>query len=72
MTEQEKINFLEVAILKLFDKKVTLSIDDNLLEVGIDSLDAVELQLYYEEELKIEINDSTTTIATVRDLINLM
>jgi|LakMenEpi03Aug12_release.lakeMendotaPanAssembly.Ray.scaffolds.fasta_scaffold3032517_2 acyl carrier protein len=72
MTEQEKINFLEAAILKLFDKKVTLSIDDNLLEVGIDSLDAVELQLYYEEELKIEINDSTTTIATVRDLINLM
>lgn len=72
MTEQEKIKFLESAILKLFDKTVTLSLDDNLIDLGIDSLDAVELQLYYEEENDVQLSDSNLAMVTVRDLINAM
>jgi acyl carrier protein len=72
MTEQEKIKFLESAILKLFSKTVTLSLDDNLIDLGIDSLDAVELQLYYEEENDVQLSDSNLAMVTVRDLINAM
>jgi acyl carrier protein len=72
MTEQEKIKFLESAILKLFDKTLTLTLDDNLLELGIDSLDAVELQLYYEEEMNVRTDDMNGVAITVRDLIKMM
>lgn len=72
MTEQEKIKFLESAILKLFDKTVTLSLDDHLIDLGIDSLDTVELQLYYEEENDVQLSDSNLAMVTVRDLINAM
>lgn len=68
MTEQDKIKFLEAAIKKLFDKELTLNLDDNLLDLGIDSLDAVELQLHYEEEHEIQLDDSRAVV-TVRDLI---
>ena len=72
MTEQDKLKFLEQAIKTLFDKTVTLSMDDSLLELGIDSLDAVELQLYYEEQNNVQLNDSNLAISSVRDLINAM
>lgn len=72
MTEQEKLEFLESAILKLFDKTVTLNLDDNLLDLGIDSLDAVELQLYYEEEMNVQMEDMNGVAVTVRDLIKMM
>jgi acyl carrier protein len=72
MTEQDKIKFLESAILKLFDKTVILNLDDNLLDLGIDSLDAVELQLYYEEEMDVQMEDTNGIAITVRDLIKMM
>jgi acyl carrier protein len=72
MTEQDKIKFLESAIFKLFDKTVTLNLDDNLLDLGIDSLDAVELQLYYEEEMDVQMEDTNGIAITVRDLIKMM
>jgi acyl carrier protein len=71
MTEQDKIKFLEAAIKKLFDKELTLNLDDNLLDLGIDSLDAVELQLHYEEENEVQLDDSRA-VMTVRDLIAAM
>ena len=72
MTEQDKIKFLESAILKLFDKTVILNLDDSLLDLGIDSLDAVELQLYYEEEMNVQMEDTNGIAITVRDLIKMM
>jgi acyl carrier protein len=71
MTEQDKIKFLESAIKALFDKELTLNLDDNLLDLGIDSLDAVELQLYYEEQHDVQLDD-TRAVTTVRDLIAAM
>ena len=71
MTDQEKIKFIEDAALKLFKKTIKLAPQDNLLDMGLDSLDAVELQVYYEEVTGTEVsNDARVT--TVADLMALM
>ena len=71
MTDQEKIKFIEDAVLKLFKKSITLSPMDNLLEVGLDSLDVVELQVYYEEVNATEISNDSK-VSTVSELMALM
>jgi len=71
MTDQEKIKFIEDAVLKLFKKTITLSFSDILLDVGLDSLDAVELQVYYEEITGSEISNDAR-VSTVADLMALM
>jgi acyl carrier protein len=71
MTDQEKIKFIEDAVLKLFKKSITLSPMDNLLEVGLDSLDVVELQVYYEEVNATEISNDSK-VSTVAELMALM
>ena len=71
MTDQQKIDFIQDAIFNLFKKKVTLSPSDILLEIGLDSLDIVELQMYYEEQTNHEIEDEVQ-IHTVAELIALM
>jgi acyl carrier protein len=71
MTEHEKIEFLQDAVFKLFGKKVTVNLDDGLNLLGLDSLDIIELQLYYEEQFNIELPD-TVMIKTVQNLIDLM
>jgi acyl carrier protein len=40
--------------------------------VGLDSLDIVELQLYYEDVTGYETKDPTLPVLTVKDLIDLM
>ena len=71
MTDQEKIKFIEDAVLKLFKKTIKLAPHDNLLDMGLDSLDTVELQVYYEEVVGTEVcNDAK--IITVADLMALM
>lgn len=71
MTEQQKIDFIQNAIFHLFNKKVTISPSDVLLEIGLDSLDIVELQMYYEEQTNHEIEDEVQ-IHTVAELLALM
>jgi acyl carrier protein len=71
MTDQEKIQFIEDAVLKLFKKPIKLSPTDNLLEVGLDSLDVVELQVYYEEITAIEVSNDSK-VSTVAELMALM
>lgn len=71
MTDQEKIKFIEDAVLKLFKKSITLSPTDNLLEVGLDSLDVVELQVYYEEVNATEVSNDSK-VSTVAELMALM
>jgi acyl carrier protein len=71
MTEQEKIDFIQNAIFHLFDKKITITPADVLLEIGLDSLDIVELQMYYEDQTKHEIQDDMQ-IHTVAELLALM
>ena len=71
MTESEKIIFIELTIAKLFKKTVNLKPSDNLLDLGIDSLEIVELQMYYEEATGIEI-DAESQLVTVQDLMVMM
>jgi acyl carrier protein len=71
MTDQEKIKFIEDSVLKLFKKTIKLSPADNLLAVGLDSLDVVELQVYYEEVTGNEVNDDAKA-STVAELMSLM
>jgi acyl carrier protein len=71
MTDQEKIKFIEDAVLTLFKKTIKLSPTDNLLEVGLDSLDVVELQVYYEEVTATEVSNDSK-VSTVAELIALM
>ena len=51
-TLEEKINFLKNAILELKGKSIdTITEDTKLLDIGIDSLDSVELQMYYDRRI---------------------
>lgn len=72
ITETEKLEFMEQAMEKLFEFKLKLKLDDNLYELGIDSLNIVELQLYYEETYDIQLPDDHKPIVLVSDVINLM
>ena len=73
MTDQEKINFLVTAIKKLNGNEITdVTLDSTLSSLNIDSLDAIELQMYYEEVNGVEKKDPTGAINTVRDIISLM
>lgn len=74
MTDAEKIDFLAAAIKSIKDKNfsITLTRDTELSSLGIDSLDAVELQMYYEEETGVETKDPDRAVKTVGDLIDLM
>jgi acyl carrier protein len=71
MTDAEKIKFIEDAVLILFKKTIKLKPTDILLDLSIDSLDVVELQMYYEEKIGIE-TDSDAPAITVSDLMSIM
>ena len=72
-TLEEKINFLKNAILELKGKSIdTITEDIKLLDIGIDSLDSVELQMYYEDVTGNQTVDPTSPVITVKHLIDLM
>lgn len=71
MNDVEKLRFLETAMLSLFGRTVLLDATMCLVDVGLDSLDVVELQLYYEEISGKELLD-VTPIVSVQDLLNIM
>jgi acyl carrier protein len=71
MTDQEKIKFIEEYVLQIFKKNITLSPTDVLLDIGLDSLDVVELQIYYEEITSTEITNEAT-VSTIGDLMAIM
>jgi acyl carrier protein len=71
MNDQEKIKFIKEAILKISNKDVKIAPQDVLLDMGLDSLDIVELQIYYEEATGNEISDDVQ-ITTVEDLMKVM
>lgn len=73
MTDQEKLDFLSSAIAKLFKKTFDVNTDTNtaLVDLGLDSLDTVELQMYYDEETGHEF-PTDAKVVTLRDLLDLM
>jgi acyl carrier protein len=71
MTNDEKIRFIEDAILTLMKKSIKLKPSDNLIEMSLDSLEIVELQMYYEEETGHELSPDARVV-TVEDLMAIM
>jgi len=71
-TETEKLEFMEQAMKKLFKIEFKLNMGDNLYDIGIDSLDVVELQLNYEETFDVQLPDTNKSIVYVSDIIKLM
>lgn len=73
MTDDQKIDFLKSAIKELKGSDIAdMNRDMRLTDLKIDSLDAVELQMYYEEKTGVESQDPTKPVITVGDLIDLM
>lgn len=69
-----KLNFLTEAIktIKGSVPEAPINLDTVLQDIKIDSLDAVELQMYYEEKTGVETLDPKKPVKTVGDLIELM
>jgi len=73
MTDQEKLEYINNAIKSQFNKepKVPITPDARLLDLGLDSLDIVELQMFYEDDQGIELS-ADARVVFVRDLMSLM
>jgi acyl carrier protein len=73
MTDQEKLDFIKTAITNLFKKqpKSEVTPDKSLIDLGLDSLDIVELQMHYEEATGEE-TATDSRVVTVADLMSLM
>jgi len=73
MNKEEKLNFIKNAIFELKDIQIEkLTEYTHLVDLGLDSLDIVELQVYYEEKSGGTTLDPETSINTVGDLLKIM
>lgn len=71
MTDQEKIDFIKSSFKNLFKKEAPeITREMPLADLGLDSLDIVELQMHFEETYSVEVPDPTEAIETVGDLID--
>lgn len=70
----DKLDFFKQAVadIKPRNAHTDVTLDTLLSDLGIDSLDAVELQMYYEEKTGIITKDPDKPIKTVGDLLELM
>ena len=73
MNIEDKLNWLKQTLVKDFGKEPAditpaTSIDD----LDIDSLDLVELQMKYEDDLKVEVPTVDYELVTVEDLLKLL
>ena len=68
----DKFEFVKIEINKLLKKEVEITLDTVLLDIGLDSLDIVELQMVYEETFNVELKDIEHSIPTIADLIRAM
>lgn len=72
-TRADKVSFVLAAINEMKSISMPkLTEETNLLELGLDSLDIVELQLYYEEKTGKNAKDPSCAVLTVGQLIDLM
>ena len=68
----DKFEFVKIEINKLLKKEVEITLDTVLLDIGLDSLDIVELQMVYEETFNVELKDIEHSTQTIADLIRAM
>jgi acyl carrier protein len=71
MTDQEKFDFLKSAFNDLFKKQLPeITKDTPIQDLGLDSLDIVELQMEFEKRYDVEVPDPENDIKTVGDLLD--
>lgn len=73
MNIEDKLNWLKQTLVNEFGKEPSnitpaTSIDD----LDIDSLDLVELQMKYEDDMKVEVPTVDYELVTVEDLLKLL
>lgn len=73
MTDSEKIEALKEAIRAVLEKDVGEITEDSKFEtLGVDSLDAIELQMWLEDNKAIRTLDPKGAIKTVGDFLKLI
>lgn len=71
MTDQEKIDFLKKVFNEFFKKELPeITRDMPIQNLGLDSLDIVELQMEFEKEFDVEIPDPQGDLKTIGDLLD--
>lgn len=71
MTDQEKIDWIKSTFRDLFKREVPeIERDTPIQNLGLDSLDIVELQMEFEKSYDVEIPDPEGDIKTVGDLLD--
>lgn len=72
---QEKIKQLLFDVLEIDSGDVKLEKDTNLIELGLDSLKAIELVVLLEDGFDISISDEdllVDNLATIEDIVDLI
>lgn len=73
MNTESNMEFLRETIAELQGGKIhNFTIETRLSDLGLDSLDVVELQMAYEDKMNIVIDDPTEALVTIGDLLLLM
>jgi acyl carrier protein len=73
MTDSEKIEALKEAIQAVLEKDVGDITQESKFEtLGVDSLDAIELQMWLEDNKGVKTLDPKGAIKTVGDFLNLI
>jgi acyl carrier protein len=73
MTDSEKIEALKEAIRAVLEKDVGDITQESKFEtLGVDSLDAIELQMWLEDNKGVKTLDPKGAIKTVGDFLNLI
>jgi len=72
MTRIETLEFLIKSINKINPNAKIINEDSVLSDLGLNSLDIVELQMFYEETTSTDVPDSDRPLITVKDLLNLL
>lgn len=69
----QAFEWFKKTIKNKFNKEID-QIDENsyLVDLGIDSLDLVEIQLEYENDFSVEVPETTKEIRTVKDLLEIL
>lgn len=73
MNDQEKLHVMSLALKEVKGKEVAnLSRETLVSDLDLDSLDLVEIQLFFEAHLETVIKDPNKPIRTVGDLFDLV
>jgi acyl carrier protein len=73
MNIEDKLNWLKQTLITEFGKEPSDITPATLIDdLDIDSLDLVELQMKYEDDIKVEVPTVDYELVTVEDLLKLL